>query len=129
MQTIHTFSVLFWLKLANKKDNKAPPYARVTVNGRRAEISLKRKVTVSDWDTSKNRIKGFGSEAKLMNNFLDGVHSKPFECYQKLKSANKLVSPQLIKTHFLGDGENRYAISDIIEYHKEHMKDTLRWGT
>ncbi|UOY05786.1 site-specific integrase [Muricauda sp. SCSIO 64092] len=129
MQTIHTFSVLFWLKLANKKDNKAPLYARITVNGRRAEISLKRKVTVSDWDTSKSRIKGFGIKAKQVNNYLDGVCSRLFDCYQKLKDGNKLISPQLIKAHFLGNGENRYTISDIIEYHKKHMKDTLRWGT
>ncbi len=129
MQTIHTFSVLFWLKLANKKDSKAPLYARVTVNGRRAEISLKRKVTISDWDASKNRLKGLGSEPKSMNNYLDGVRSKLFECYQKLRNGNKLVSPQLVKTHFLGNGESRYTISDIIEYHNEHMKETLRWGT
>ncbi len=129
MQTIHTFSVLFWLKLANKKDSKAPLYARVTVDGRRAEISLKRKVTISDWDASKNRLRGLGSEPKSMNNYLDRVHSKLFECYQKLRNGNKLVSPQLVKTHFLGNGESRHTISDIIEYHNEHMKETLRWGT
>ena len=80
MQTIHTFSVLFWLKLANKKDSKAPLYARITVNGRRAEISLKRKVAISDWDAFKNRLKGLGSEAKQVNNYLDGVRSRLFEC-------------------------------------------------
>ena len=105
MQSVHTFSVLFWLKLANKKDSKAPLYARVTVNGRRAEISLKRKVIVTDWDTTKSRLKGFGIEAKQLNNYLEGVHSRLFECYQKLREGNKLVSPNRSRHIFFAMGK------------------------
>ncbi len=42
MQTSKTFSIHFWLNTAKKKNGIAPVYARVTVNGKRAEISLKR---------------------------------------------------------------------------------------
>ena len=129
MKTLNSFSILFWLKLASKKNNKAPLYVRVTVNGKRAEISLKRKVTITDWDTSRNRLKGLSSEAKLFNNNLEQIHSKLFECYQSLINDNKLVSPQLIKSIYLGNGNDKHTISDIIEYHNTHMKETLRWGT
>ena len=44
MTRSNTFSVLFWLKLANAKNRKAPLYARITVNGKRSELSLKGKV-------------------------------------------------------------------------------------
>lgn len=53
MKNAHTFSILFWLKLANAKNGKAPLYARITVNGKRAELSLKQKITISNWDPSK----------------------------------------------------------------------------
>lgn len=43
MGTSRTFSILFWLNLAKEKDGFAPIYARITVDGKRAEISLKRK--------------------------------------------------------------------------------------
>ncbi|WP_111310040.1 site-specific integrase [Confluentibacter sediminis] len=125
----NTFSILFWLKLASAKNGKAPLYARITVNGKRSELSLKHKVLISDWDTTKNRLKGLNSENKMVNSYLEQVNSKLFECYQKLQSSNKLVTSDIIKAHFLGNAGTRYALSDIIAYHNTHMKDTLRWGT
>jgi len=46
MQTSKTFSIHFWLNMAKKKNGIAPIYARITVNGKRAEISLKRYQSV-----------------------------------------------------------------------------------
>ncbi len=42
MQTSKTFSIHFWLKMTKRKGDLAPIYARITVNGKRSEISLKR---------------------------------------------------------------------------------------
>jgi len=57
MTRTNTFSTLFWLKLSSAKNGKAPLYARITVNGKRSELSLKRKVYISDWDSAKSRLK------------------------------------------------------------------------
>jgi len=129
MKNTHTFSILFWLKLASAKNGKAPLYARITVNGKRAELSLKRKVLISHWDAHRNKLKGLSGETRLINTYLEQVHTKLFDCYRKLQSENKLISSRIIKVNFLGLNENRYALSDIIEYHNEHMRETLRWGT
>ncbi|MBU2994821.1 site-specific integrase [Cellulophaga baltica] len=129
MKTLHTFSILFWLKQANAQNGKAPLYARITVNGKRAELSLKQKLLISDWDSKKNRLKGLSDQTKKMNNYLEQVHAQLFECYQKLNRENKFVTSSLVKTHFLGENEDRYRLTDIITYHNEHMKSTLRWGT
>jgi len=129
MKNSNTFSILFWLKLANTKNRKAPLYARITINGKRAELSLKRKITISDWDSSKNRVKGLNDESKSINSYLKQVQAKLFSYYQKLSNENKPFSSAIIKAYFLGENTNRYSLSDIIEYHNEHMKSTLRWGT
>ncbi|WP_345004376.1 site-specific integrase [Snuella lapsa] len=129
MEISNTFSVLFWLKLASAKNGKAPLYVRITVNGKRAELSLKRKLVISDWDASKNKLKGLGDEAKRINAYLKQVNAQLFEAYQKLKTENKLITASLIKSSFVGTGESRKTLSDIIDYHNEHMKSTLRWGT
>jgi hypothetical protein len=47
MQTSKTFSIHFWLKMDKKKGNLAPNHVRITVNGKRAEISLKRNISVT----------------------------------------------------------------------------------
>ena len=129
MKSSHSFSILFWLKLANAKNGLAPLYARISVNGKRAEISLKRKVPIAHWDTSKGRLKGKSHETKRVNNYIDMVYAKLFDCYQGLMKENKLVSSRGIKGLFLGDDIKRHSLLDIIGYHNEYMKDTLRWGT
>jgi len=129
MKNTSTFSVLFWLKQANAKNGKAPLYARITVNGKRAELSLKRKLPISDWDATKNRLKGLGDETKLVNNYLKQINSQLFETYQKFKREKKMVTSSIIKANFLGVDEHSHALTDIINYHNEHMKSTLRWGT
>ncbi|WP_372755486.1 site-specific integrase [Mariniflexile sp.] len=129
MTRSNTFSILFWLKLASAKHRKAPLYARITVNGKRSELSLKRKVYISDWDSNKSRLKAVSDENKLINAYLEQVNVKLFECFQQLENRNKLVTSDVIKAHFLGNTESSHALSDIIAYHNTHMESTLRWGT
>jgi len=65
MKTSTTFSILFWLKQSKAKNGEAPLYARITVNGKRAEISLKRKIKITNWNSSKNCVKGTNQEARI----------------------------------------------------------------
>lgn len=124
METSNSFSVLFWLKLSSKKNNQAPLYALITINGKCAEISLKRKITIFHWDASKNRLKN-SHKAKIINSLIEKTHHKIFECYQELRSQDKLISSSLLKSVFLGNNSSRYKLSDVIEYHNEYMKTTL----
>ncbi len=55
MKTSKTFSIHFWLNMAKEKNGIAPIYARITVNGKRTEISLKRYQSVTSWDTKTKR--------------------------------------------------------------------------
>ncbi len=47
MGTTRTFSIHFWLNIAKRNGDSAPIYARVTVDGKRAEISLQRQTSVT----------------------------------------------------------------------------------
>ncbi|WP_366944365.1 Arm DNA-binding domain-containing protein [uncultured Formosa sp.] len=81
MQTQPTFSVLFWVKQAITKNGKVPLYARITVNGKRAELSLKRKVNILDWDSNKSRVNGLSEESQLLNDYLKQVSAEFFKIY------------------------------------------------
>ncbi len=54
-----TFSLLFYLKKA-KIDNtgKAPIYCRITVDGQRSELSIKRNIEPSRWNNEKGCVRG-----------------------------------------------------------------------
>ncbi len=55
MQSQTTFSLSFWINATRAINNYSPVYARITVNGQRSEISLKRNVLFKEWDNTKNR--------------------------------------------------------------------------
>ena len=126
MKALNTYSILFWLKLASAKNVGAPLYARITIDGKRAKLSLKQKILISDWEAKKNRLKGLLDETKKVNTYLKHVNSQLFEAYQNLKRERKFVTSNLLKANFLGTDQNRYLLTDIIKYHNEHMKSTLR---
>ncbi|WP_299325346.1 Arm DNA-binding domain-containing protein [uncultured Maribacter sp.] len=50
MRTSSTFSILFWIYGKRAINNKANLYLRVTLNGQRVNISLKKKIDVTTWD-------------------------------------------------------------------------------
>jgi hypothetical protein len=54
-----TFGVLFYLKTQKTSaQGKAPICARITVNGKRTEISIKRSLNAKEWDERKGMAKG-----------------------------------------------------------------------
>lgn len=72
-----TFGVLFYLK-KQKATAKglASICARITVNGKRTEISAKRSVLVSQWNAKKGLAKGSRKETVELNMFLDQFKAK-----------------------------------------------------
>ncbi len=129
MKTSSTFSILFWADFSRAKNNQASLYARITVNGKRATISLKRKVPINDWDVHRNRARGNSQKSRILNSYLDETYTFLFECYRELKAERKLITAQAVKARFFGEDDDNRSILDIISYHNEDMEDKLKWGT
>jgi len=129
MRTSSTFSVLFWIYTKRSKNNLAVVYARITLNGRKLNISLKRKADVSLWNSSKQRVMGNCPQSKDLNQFLDQEHSRLFQCYQELKIEGKVLSPESIKTKYFGEDVRLFSLEDIFKYHRDHMFSKLKHNT
>ena len=129
MQTSRTFAIHFWLQLAKQKDGFATVFARVTIDKKRIEISLKRKAEVTFWDPNIKRSASKTPQAKALNLYLDQVHADLLDCYKELSRELPIVTAQAIKARFLGEDQQFKSLMDIIEYHKVKMATTLTWGT
>ena len=68
MRTTNTFSILFWADQKNAKNNKAIIYARVTVNQKRVNISIKRKVSIDLWDKKRKKHEGIPMKPVKLTN-------------------------------------------------------------
>lgn len=63
MRNSNTLKVLIFTRDISNNPEKLTIYARITVNGKRAEISLKRYVSVNEWDENKGRLHGLTHKA------------------------------------------------------------------
>jgi site-specific recombinase XerD len=124
-----TFSVLFFTRKPNSNKKELSIYARITVNGKIAEMSLKRKTSVNEWDNSKGRLRGNTQRIKLLNSYLDQVYSKLLDTQKKILDKDNLITADKVKASYQGLDQEHKTLTDIIEYHNETMKSVLKWGT
>lgn len=129
MQTRNTFSILFWINKSKIKNDLAPIWARVTVDGVRAEISMKRTISPEQWNAEKGLARGSKEEIKALNSYLEQMRARLISCYQDLQIERKLITAEAIKNKYLGVEEKEHSLMSLFEYHNIQLKDTLEWGT
>ena len=129
MKTQNTLGIVFYLKKYKAKDGKAPLYVRVTVDGQRTDIALKRKIELGKWSDVKGMAKGRAEDVRALNTFLERIRGRIIECYQELQINKVLISAAAVKNKFLGIDEQEYSLIKLIDYHNTEMKNILEWGT
>ncbi|MCF7567764.1 phage integrase SAM-like domain and Arm DNA-binding domain-containing protein [Sabulilitoribacter arenilitoris] len=129
MKTKSTFTVIFFTRKSRSNPNEVSIYVRITVKGKRAEMSLKRSVFQNHWDSSKNRGRGNSEKIKALNTYLDQVYSKLLECQKELIAEDKVLSSEAIKSRYLGEDDNSKTLKELIAYHNDNMGHVLKAGT
>lgn len=123
------FTLSFWVNATRIKNNQVSVYGRITVNGKRANISLQRKVILSEWDSKRGRAKGNRQESRLLNRYLDQVKNRIYVAYDELIKEKAFICPQSIKARFLGEDNEDYSLLTLINYHNTQMSESLTYGT
>lgn len=129
MQNSNTFSILFWTYASRAKNNQSKIHVRITINGKRTNISLNRSIDLALWDSSRQKAKGNSENSRQTNNYLNLVHSRIFECYNDLLCKGKLPTAELVKAKYLGQSDEGKTLLDILDYHAQNTECTLSKGT
>ena len=129
MRNNSTLAVLIFTRDINYNPEKLTIYAQITVDGRRAEISLKWYTSVHVWDVSKGRVIGTTQKARMLNSYLDEVYVQIMEAHKQLLSEGKLITAQAIKARYLGQDDQHKTLKDLVAYHNTNMDSVLKYGT
>jgi integrase len=125
MKAQQTFSILFWISKNRIKNGKAPIYARVTINGKRIEISTQREVSILEWDARSQTVIGKSQEAKETNNHLATVKAKILSCHSKLEARGATVTVETLKNEYAGVVEKPRMLMQIIQQHNDDIKTLI----
>lgn len=130
MKSTNTFGIQFIIRIPkNEKATEATVYARITVNGRRSEISLKKKIDPKFWDEGKGRAKGKRDESAGLNNYIERIRSIIADGYHNLIQERKPINVDSVKALFTGHDEDAITIKKLFEYHNQEAAYKLALGT
>jgi integrase len=122
MKFNQTFSVLFWL--FRKKENKqglVPIYARITVDGVRAECSIKRTIDPDYWDSGKEKATSSYHEAAILNEYLTMVHAEINKHYNILLSTKDHITAEMVKESYLGRNKKKIERKNFMQYFDQYL--------
>ncbi|QLG44748.1 site-specific integrase [Costertonia aggregata] len=129
MRTSSTFSILFWVYGKRAVNNKANIYIRITLNGKRVNISLKKKINISTWDEKLQRANGTDKDSRVLNLYLNEVQSKVYRIYEDFKRDEIPFTSQMVKAKFLGEDKTRLSFQNLVDYYNEKMQHKLHKNT
>lgn len=124
MQT--TFSILFYPRGNDiDKNGYVPIYARITVNGKRSEFSIRRKVLLSRWNSDAGKIRGTTTDVRELNKYLLSIELKINKIQEQLSENNILITAEKIKNIYLGKNSNQKMLLAIFQEHNDQVNELI----
>ena len=78
-------------------DDDSAVYLRITVDGKRSEISTKTYVHSLKWNSAKGRVKGTSEESRRLNNSIESFEIRARCVYSFLMEKGKMITAEIIK--------------------------------
>jgi len=123
------FHLLFYIrKQKNYKGGAMPIYMRITVNGKRADMSAGRECEPAKWNNHAGRATGTKEEIKSLNNYLDSLQSKVRDAHQALIDANQTVTTESLVNQFTGKTQKSRYLMQLFTEHNAKVKALIGNG-
>ena len=130
MKNNQKLNVLVWLNKQKKKNEKYPLYFKVMVDSKRAQISTKHFVKLSDWDSRSKRLKQSAPNYRVINAWLDRSCNIIQQEFLNLAARGEAISAQELKNNFLGikSGPEERTLMEAITFHNDKFLELTKSG-
>lgn len=106
----------------NKK-GEVPVFMRLTINGERADASIKRFIEPHAWNSAKGKANEKSRGGKDLNLYLDAISANILRIQRDLELDKKEVSAQIILNRYLGkEQSDRHTLMEVFRAHNEKCR-------
>ncbi|KHJ36548.1 site-specific tyrosine recombinase XerC [Pedobacter glucosidilyticus] len=102
-----------------------PIYLRITVKGKRTEISLGRKCEPNKWSKKSERAIGNREETKKLNRYIDQFQAKVYEAQDMLIRNSESVTTDALRNIIAGKKEPSRTIIEVFKEHNDKVEALL----
>ena len=119
-----TFGLLFYIRRdKTNKRGEAPVFMRLTINGERADASIKRFIEPHAWNSAKGKANEKSCGGKDLNLYLDAISANILRIQRDLELDKKEVSAQIILNRYLGkEQSDRHTLMEVFRAHNEKCR-------
>ena len=120
-----SFAILFFIRDSRiKKDGTATIEVVLTINGERCAFSTGKKVKASNWDKTRQQVRGKDGETKSLNNFIKAVRAKLYEKEAELMDKGFVVTAELLRDAYFDkvDALKEKTLLQVLTEHNSHQK-------
>ena len=121
-----SIAVLFYIRKAKSTKSKmAPIYMRITVNGKRAEISLQRDVEVGKWNPAAGMVAGSSETAKSLNQYITYWRQRTYDAQESLVKDGRLATADAIKQLLTGGSAKQKTLMEVFSFHNDRLLERV----
>ncbi len=128
MQVSTSFSIIFFPRTSDlDKMGRARIFLRITVDGKRSEVSVKRKIDPLFWCSVSNKAKPTGSNPNIaeLNRFLDEIKARVYRIQSEFVTHGKPYTAAMIKNKFLNRDKPVRTLLHIYDEHNKEIEELV----
>lgn len=126
---VKTFSFIFYLKKPKLYEKGLVPiYLRITIDGKRSEISIKREADPDNWNSKAGRMHGKSEKVRQFNGYLDTLQSQLYDAHQALIRDHKMITAEALKNRYTGASEKQRMLIEIFQKHNDEVESLIDKG-
>ena len=120
------FSILFFIRRTRLlKNGEAPISLRITMDGQRAEMQIKRSVDEKHWNASKGCATGKDRKTMELNQYLDMLRTKIYQIHRELQQDGKPINADILKRQLNGEGDTPKMLLEVFREHNKKYRELM----
>ena len=119
-------SILFYIKKSKANlQGYTNIYLRITIDGKRAECSINRKVHTDLWDSRSQKALGNSSENQEINREIDFIRNKIYTIEQKFQRDGTTYTATQLRDVYLGKDKTKKMLLEIFQEHNDEVDSLI----
>ena len=120
------FTVLFFVKKSKPlKNGEVPICMRITVNGKRAEVQIRRSVEAECWNAQKECAIGKDRKHMELNHYLETVRTRVLQIHRELEQDGKPVTAEILKRNYSGGSDSPRMLVETFNEHNKQYRELM----
>lgn len=120
------FTVLFFVKKSKPlKNGEVPICMRITVNGKRAEVQIRRSVEAECWNAQKECAIGKDRKHMELNHYLETVRTRVLQIHRELEQDRKPVTAEILKRNYSGGSDSPRMLVETFNEHNKQYRELM----